>query len=210
VRSLLGDLLPSQQAVIGIARNATLTEGSRKGIPVMATMDSAMQFSPCSSGLRRSPAELESSRCSYGYRMVTRKAPCFGDAPGGNRTRGLRLERPLSGRWHRLSLRRSAYCHCLGWSFGWSSISGPPKGPRCCPLAPEVWLCTWPEEGGPRLSASLRPGDPLPRPTHHRCLWRGQMQSVGQERAGSSRQKGECRNVRVLSRGSQDRQVGEE
>src|SRR5664280_1240977 len=126
---------------------------SRGGsIPVMATMDSAMQFSPCSSGLRRSPAELESSRCSYGYRMVTRKAPCFGDAPGGNRTRGLRLERPLSGRWHRLSLRRSAYCHCLGWSFGWSSISGPPKGPRCCPLAPEIWLCSWVEEGGPRLS----------------------------------------------------------
>ena len=40
------------------------------------------------------------------------------------------------------------------------------------------------EEGGPRPSASLRPGDPLPRPTHHRCLWRGQMHSgSGSERA---------------------------
>ncbi len=42
-------------------------------------------------------------------------------------------------------------------------------------------------QGGPRLSASLRPGDPLPRPTHHRCLWQGQMQSGERERAGSNK-----------------------
>jgi hypothetical protein len=65
----------------------------------------------------------------------------------------------------------------LGCSSGRSSISRAPRRTGCSPLAPEVWLCSWPEEGGPRLSASLRPGDPLPRPTHHRCLWRGQMQS---------------------------------
>ena len=76
----------------------------------------------------------------------------------------------------------------LGWSSGWSPISGPPRGPGCCPLATEIWLYSWPEEGGPRLSASLRPGDPLPRPTHHRCLWRGQIQSGERERAGSSEQ----------------------
>src|SRR5271165_6970711 len=32
---------------------------------------------------------------------------------------------------------------------------------------------------------------PLPRPTHHRCLWRGQMQSGERERAGSSSQREE-------------------
>jgi hypothetical protein len=66
-----------------------------------------------------------------------------------------------------------------------------PKRTDCCPLAPETWLCNWPEEGGPRLSASLRPGDPLPRPTHHRCLWRGRMQSGERERAGSGSQRDE-------------------
>jgi hypothetical protein len=69
----------------------------------------------------------------------------------------------------------------------------PPIRRPCCPLAPEIWLYSWPEEGGPRLSAPLRPGDPLPRPTHHRCLWRGQMQSGERERAGSSNQKDQQR-----------------
>src|ERR1700674_227616 len=84
------------------------------------------------------------------------------------------------------------------WRWG-GRYTSPPLTTPCCPLAPEIWLCTWPEEGGPRLSASLRPGDPLPRPTHHRCLWRGQMQSVGRERAGSSYQKSESRHEGVSS-----------
>jgi hypothetical protein len=75
----------------------------------------------------------------------------------------------------------------MGGPLGSSFMRGAHIRRPCCPLAPEIWLCSWPEEGGPRLSASLRPGDPLPRPTHHRCLWRGQMQRVGRERAGSSR-----------------------
>ena len=74
-------------------------------------------------------------------------------------------------------------CRVSGWLSGYEPDT---HRPGCCPLAVEVWLCSWPEEGGPRLSASLRPGDPLPRPTHPRCLWRGQVQSVGRERAGSS------------------------
>ncbi len=41
------------------------------------------------------------------------------------------------------------------------------------------------EEGGPRLSASLQPGDPLLRPTTSQMFWWGQAQSVGGERAGS-------------------------
>jgi hypothetical protein len=56
------------------------------------------------------------------------------------------------------------------------------------------------EEGGPRLSASLRPGDPLPRPTHHRCLWRGQMQSGEQKRAGSRKLR-----TRTATRGLTER-----
>jgi hypothetical protein len=75
----------------------------------------------------------------------------------------------------------------VGYSLGYSFIDRVAQRAPGCPLAPEIWLCTWLEEGGPRLSASLRPGDPLPRPTHHRCLWRGQMQSVVRERAGSSK-----------------------
>jgi hypothetical protein len=75
----------------------------------------------------------------------------------------------------------------IGGRLGSSFMRRPPiRRPRC-PLAPEIWLCSWVEEGGARLSASLRPGDPLPRPTHHRCLWRGQMQSGERERAGSSK-----------------------
>jgi hypothetical protein len=73
-----------------------------------------------------------------------------------------------------------------------------PSATPCCPLAPEMWLCSWPEEGGPRLSASLRPGDPLPRPTQHTCLWRGQMQSGGRERAGSSQLMDGTRTTRAL------------
>ena len=38
---------------------------------------------------------------------------------------------------------------------------------------------------------SSRRTTPLPRPTHHRCLWRGQMQSVEPERADSSSQRDE-------------------
>jgi len=70
---------------------------------------------------------------------------------------------------HRTDGCFASLCLRLGCSFGCSSIGRTPKRTRCCPLAPQVWLCTWPEEGGPRLSASLRPGDPLPRPPHHRC-----------------------------------------
>ena len=68
----------------------------------------------------------------------------------------------------------------FGWVVVWGlrSMRRPPIRRPCCPLAPEIWLCSWPEEGGPRLSASLRPGDPLPRPTHHRCLWRGLRRAV--------------------------------
>ena len=82
---------------------------------------------------------------------------------------------------------------------GWGVVRGvgtqrPPKRPGCCPLAPgKCGSAAGIEEGGPRLSASLRPGDPLPRPTHHRCLWRGQMQSDEPERAGSSKLMTETR-----------------
>jgi hypothetical protein len=106
---------------------------------------------------------------------------------------------------------RAALPGALGWSSGWSvgrsSPERPPRRPPGCPLAPEIWLCSWPEEGGLHLSASLRPGDPLPRPTHHRCLWRGQMQSGEQERA-SSKSAAETRGVRVNGSRQQAGQAG--
>ena len=80
----------------------------------------------------------------------------------------------------------------LGGRLG-GPISDPPDEHPAARSLRRIWLCSWPEEGGPRLSASLRPGDPLPRPTHHRCLWRGQMQSGERERAGSSKQRAETR-----------------
>ncbi len=51
----------------------------------------------------------------------------------------------------RNAVARDARRRVQGGRLGWSPIRRPPRGPPCCPLAPEVWLCTWPEEGGPRL-----------------------------------------------------------
>ena len=68
-------------------------------------------------------------------------------------------------------------------------LSRTPKRTGCCPLAPEVWLCTWPEEGGPRLSASLQPGDPLPRPNTSQMFRARPGAERERERAGSSKQR---------------------
>lgn len=51
------------------------------------------------------------------------------------------------------------------WVFVWLFVYKPNNQTNTLlPARSEVWLCTWHEEGGPRLSASLRHGDPLPRP----------------------------------------------
>jgi len=76
----------------------------------------------------------------------------------------------------------------LGCSSAHSSMNRRPQANTSCPLAGEGWLCTWPEEGSPRLSASLRSGDSLPRPTNITDVQvKGQVQSDEWEQAGSSK-----------------------
>lgn len=54
-----------------------------------------------------------------------------------------------------------------------------PQANTGCPLAGVVWLCTWPEEGSPRLSASA-PTRGLPSSTNKHQMdvqVKGQVQS---------------------------------
>jgi hypothetical protein len=90
-----------------------------------------------------------------------------------------------------------------GCSFGCTSIR---RTPQTDTLLPARGLGSAPgiEEGGPRLSASLQPGDPLPRPTTSQMFWWGQAQSVGEsERAAgwkwrtTTRRAGRQRSVEV-------------
>jgi len=98
---------------------------------------------------------------------------------------------------------------CMSWGFvrGVGTHSEPPNDPPAAARS-EVWLYNWPEEGGPRLSASLRPGDPFLDQHITDVYGEARCQSGERERAGSSRwQKTECRNVRVRVKPGQ--QVGE-
>lgn len=73
------------------------------------------------------------------------------------------------------------------WVFAWVYVykANTPDGHPAARSRARFGSAPGIEEGGPRLSASLQPGDPLPRPTTSQMFWWGQTQSVGGGRAGS-------------------------
>ena len=99
---------------------------------------------------------------------------------------GVGLGRHRTRRYRPMALVRDSRAFYGRWGVARGVLYSDPLASRLLPArSRNVPLQLARGRGSPPLRfASTR--DPLPRPTHHRCLWRGQMQSGERERAGSS------------------------